>query len=110
MLEQSVAQGLDDSDLVESWVKNDHLGFEVKYLHGGVPRRYIPDFLVRLDRDRTLVLEVKGDPMEIDYSKEKYLKEWIEAVNSHGGFGRWSCDMYKPGDDLNRILSTHTER
>ncbi len=109
-LEQSVAQGLDDSDLVESWVKNDHLGFEVKYLHGGVPRRYIPDFLVRLDRDRTLVLEVKGDPMEIDYSKEKYLKEWIEAVNSHGGFGRWSCDMYKPGDDLNRILAAHTER
>ena len=49
LLEQFVAQALDDSDLVESWVKNDHLGFEVKYLHGGVHRRYIPDFLVRLD-------------------------------------------------------------
>ena len=109
-LEQFVAQALDNSDLVESWVKNDHLGFEVKYFHGGVQRRYIPDFLVRLDRDRTLVLEVKGDPMEIDYSKEKYLKEWIEAINTHGGFGRWSCDMYKPGDDLNRILAAHTER
>ena len=110
LLEQSVAQALDNSDLVESWVKNDHLGFEVKYFHGGVQRRYIPDFLVRLDRDRTLVLEVKGDPMEIDYSKEKYLKEWIEAINTHGGFGRWSCDMYKPGDDLTRILAAHTEQ
>ncbi len=109
-LEATAAQILDESDLVESWVKNDHLGFEVKYFHGGVPRRYIPDFLVRLDRDLTLVLEVKGDPMEIDYSKEKYLKEWVCAVNSHGGFGRWACDMYKPGDDLHRILATHTER
>ena len=47
--------------------------------------------------------------MEIDYSKEKYLKEWIEAVNTHGGFGRWSCDMYKPGDDLTRILAAQVE-
>ncbi len=109
MLEQTVAQALDENDLVNSWVKNDHLGFEVRYYHGGVPRRYIPDFLIRLDRNHTLVLEVKGDPLEIDYSKEKYLREWTEAVSTYGGFGRWSCAMYHPSDDLNRILATHTE-
>ncbi len=109
-LEGYVAQQLDDSDLVQAWAKNDHLGFEVAYVHGGVPRRYIPDFLIRLTGDHTLVLEVKGDPLDLDRSKEKYLEQWVEAVNSHGGFGTWSCAMYTPADDLGWILAAHTAR
>ena len=134
-LEEFVARGLDGSDRVEAWVKNDHLGFEVAYLHGGVQRRYIPDFIVRLaggsgndgaaartgnggeggegtegggrsgGEERMLVLEVKGDPLDIDRSKEKYLRDWARAVNAHGGFGQWSCAMYLPGDDLDRLLA-----
>ena len=111
-LEEYVARGLDGSDRVEAWVKNDHLGFEVAYMHGGVQRRYIPDFIVRLaggsgnvEGDQMLVLEVKGDPLNIDRSKEKYLQDWARAVNAHGGFGQWSCAMYLPGDDLDRILA-----
>ncbi len=110
-LEEHVARRLDDSDRVEAWVKNDHLGFEVAYLHGGVPRRYIPDFIVRLagggrpGGERMLVLEVKGDPLDIDRSKEKYLEDWVRAVNAHGGFGRWSCAMYLPGGDLDQMLA-----
>ena len=103
-------------------MKNDHLGFEVTYMHGGVQRRYIPDFIVRLagrggngegggqsgGNERMLVLEVKGDPLDIDRSKEKYLQDWARAVNAHGGFGQWSCVMYLPGDDLDRILAEAT--
>ncbi len=108
-LEQFVAQGLDGSDLVEAWAKNDHLGFEVSYVHGGVTRRYIPDFIVRLAGNRMLVLEVKGDPLDIDRSKERYLRDWITAVNGHGGFGTWSEAMYTPNDDLAAILAGHTQ-
>ncbi len=109
-LEKYVAGQLDDSDLVQAWAKNDHLGFEVAYVHGGVPRRYIPDFLVRLTGDHTLVLEVKGDPLDLDRSKEKYLEQWVEAVNSYGEFGTWSCAMYTPADDLGWILADNTGR
>ncbi len=108
-LEQYVAERLDSSELVEAWAKNDHLGFEVNYVHGGVTRRYIPDFIVCLAGNRMLVLEVKGDPLDIDRSKQRYLNEWIEAVNSHGGFGVWSQDMYTPNDDLAAILARHTQ-
>ena len=124
-LEEHVARGLDESDRVEAWAKNDHLGFEVSYMHGGVTRRYIPDFIVRLgagrdsqrnegedgaagrrdEDERMLVLEVKGDPLDIDRSKERHLEDWVRAVNAHGGFGRWSCAMYTPADDLNQMLA-----
>lgn len=127
-LERKVAKHLDRSGLVEAWAKNDHLGFEVKYMHGGVTRRYIPDFIVRLasgrDRaegngntaggrasvERLLVLEVKGDPLDIDRSKRDYMKDWVTAVNTHGGFGVWSEDMYTPDDDLDAILARHARR
>ena len=40
--------------------KNDHRGFEILYLHGGVVRKYRPDFLVRLASGDMMVLETKG--------------------------------------------------
>ena len=58
--EASEAYALDRSPLVDAWVKNDHLGFEVFYVHGGVVRKYRPDFLIRLTSGAMLVLEVKG--------------------------------------------------
>ena len=42
--EASEAFELDRSPLVSAWVKNDHLGFEVLYIHRGVVRKYRPDF------------------------------------------------------------------
>jgi hypothetical protein len=36
-----------------------------------------------------------------------YLQEWVQAVNSQGGFGRWSSDVsFEPGDVLD-ILERH---
>ena len=42
--EASEAYFLDKSDLVESFVKNDHLGFYILYNHKGVIRKYYPDY------------------------------------------------------------------
>lgn len=41
----------------------------------------------------TLVLEIKGEDSEQDRAKRGALKQWVEAVNAHGGFGTWACDV-----------------
>lgn len=106
--EMSSAHQLDTHPEVEAWVKNDHLGFEVSYVHRGVVRRYLPDFLIRMRSGTTLVLEVKGEPKDADRSKWEYMKDWIEAVNTHGGFGHWSWDVLTPGKQLSVLLDSHS--
>ncbi|MBN1936965.1 MAG: DEAD/DEAH box helicase family protein [Anaerolineae bacterium] len=87
--EASDAWVLDNAPSVSAWAKNDHLGFEVLYLYRGVVRKYRPDFLVRLASGDMLVLETKGQDTEQDQIKRHYLDEWTQAVNAHGGLGRW---------------------
>ena len=53
--EASEAFELDHSSLVDAWVKNDHIGFEVLYVYRGVVRKYRPDFIIRLKSGNTLV-------------------------------------------------------
>lgn len=97
--EASDAFVLDNSDAVAAWVKNDHIGFEVLYVHGGVVRKYRPDFLVRLTNGEMLVLETKGQDTEQDKAKRRYLDEWTQAVNVHGGFGHWRWAVaHHPGE------------
>jgi len=104
--EASDAFILDDSDQVAAWVKNDHLGFEILYVYRGVVRKYRPDFLVRLHNSQTLVVETKGEEPDQDQVKHRYLAEWVQAVNAHGGFGRWDWAVaYRPGE-LRDILLT----
>ena len=97
--EASEAFHLDRSPLVNAWVKNDHLGFEVLYVYRGVVRKYRPDFLIRLSSGDMLVLETKGQENAQDREKRRFLKEWVDAVNQHGEFGRWhSAVSYSPAD------------
>ena len=99
--EASEAHALDHSPLVAAWAKNDHLGFEVFYVHNGVVRKYRPDFLIRLKSGGTLVLEVKGQKRESDLVKRRFMDEWCRAVNAHGGFGRWRHAVSRrPGEVL----------
>ncbi len=102
--EASDAYALDNSDEVEAWVKNDHLGFEIFYIYRGVVRKYRPDFLVRLRSGEMLVLETKGQMSEQDKVKQKYLDEWIQAVNAHGGFGTWKSDVGKGPGEIKDVL------
>ncbi len=105
--EGSEAFRIDRDPHVKAWVKNDHLGFEVLYVHKGVVRKYRPDFLIRLTSGTMLVLEVKGQNTAEAKAKRRFLEEWCRAVNEHGGFGRWDCDAsYKPGD-VHDILAEH---
>ncbi len=105
--EASEAFELDHSAEVEAWVKNDHLGFEVLYVCRGVVRKYRPDFVIRLKTGDYLVLETKGQDSEQNQTKRRFLGEWVDAVNGHGGFGRWSWDVSKDPGDIKDILARH---
>jgi len=76
----------------------------VLYVYRGVVRKYRPDFLVRLYDDEMLVLETKGQDTEQDKVKRRYLDEWAQAVNEHGGFGRWRCAVAKAPGEIRDIL------
>jgi type III restriction enzyme len=102
--EASDAFVLDNSDVVAAWVKNDHLGFEVLYVYHGVVLKYRPDFLVRLKNGDYLVLETKGQDTEQAKVKRRYLEEWCEAVNAHGGFGQWRSAIAKTPGEIRDIL------
>jgi len=102
--EASDAFMLDTSEHVAAWVKNDHLGFEVLYVYGGVVRKYRPDFLVRLANGDMLILETKGQETEQDKVKRRYLDEWTLAVNAHGGFGSWRCAVAREPGEIRDIL------
>ncbi len=106
--EASDAYVLDDDPSVAAWVKNDHLGFEVLYVYRGVVRKYRPDFLARLVSGEMLVLETKGQDTEQDEVKRRYLAEWVEAVNSHGGFGRWRWAVARQPGDIRDCLMART--
>ena len=105
--EASEAFALDHSPKVAAWVKNDHLGFEVFYVYRGVVRKYRPDFLIRLKSGDMLVLETKGEDSEQNRTKRRFLAEWVNAVNAHGGFGRWCWDVSLSPSDIQDILARH---
>jgi len=102
--EASDAYVLDESDAVDAWAKNDHLGFEILYIHRGIVRKYRPDFLVRLKNGTMLVLETKGRETDEDRIKQKALDEWIRAVNAHGGFGHWKWVVARTPKEIYDIL------
>ncbi|MDQ3020584.1 MAG: DEAD/DEAH box helicase family protein [Bacteroidota bacterium] len=99
--EASAAFHLDKNEKVEAWVKNDHIGFEIAYIYQGVIHKYRPDFIIRTVNGEFLILEVKGQTTPQDEVKWKYLREWIEAVNGFGGFGKWGWKVVTKPDEMN---------
>lgn len=98
---------LEKNKHVKAWAKNDHLGFEIIYIYDGVPRKYIPDFLIRLDNGKQLVLETKGQDSLQNKAKRKALKEWVDTVNSTGEFGEWCCDISFNVADVDGIIESY---
>jgi type III restriction enzyme len=98
---------------VLAYAKNQGMGLEVPYLDGGISRRYIPDFVVRLD-DRgdeplNLVLEVKGYRGENAKAKaDTMMSYWVPGVNALGEFGRWGfaefCDWAVMDEDFEKLV------
>ena len=101
---------LDHDPNVAAWAKNDHLGFEIVYLFEGVVRKFRPDFLIRLTSGTTLILEVKGQDSPQNQTKRRFLDEWVQAVNQHGGFGQWASGVSRAPSDVADILDQRNRR
>lgn len=96
--EAAVAELCEIHPKIAAYVKNDHLEFEIPYVHKGKSHVYLPDFLVRLKKaegeqfDRHLIIEVSGGQKDQTQSRTKAetaRNSWCPAVNNHGGFGVW---------------------
>jgi type III restriction enzyme len=103
-MEAIEAQILQNSDFVDSFVKNDHLHFIIWYTWEGQSRRYYPDFLVKLRNGKMLVLETKGIDDEQNRIKRKALQEWIIAVNANHKEQQWYEAISFKVEDLPGIL------
>ncbi len=80
---------------VIAYAKNQNLGLEVPYLLGSTPRRYLPDFILRVDDGKAdplnLIVEIKGFRGEDAKEKANTMRAyWVPGVNNLGSFGRWA--------------------
>jgi type III restriction enzyme len=56
-----------------------------------------------------VILEVKGQDLEQDQVKRRFLDEWVKAINDQGGFGRWHWEVSKNPADLPDLLGRHKD-
>ena len=107
--EMGAGQELDRNKNVISWVRNEHLGFVIKYLYNGSIKDYWPDFLIRLKNNVTLVLEIKGIDDNQNKEKRRYLSEWIDVVNEDGNYGTWVWDVAFHPTKVRGIIEKHAK-
>jgi type III restriction enzyme len=80
---------------VLAYVKNQGLGLDVPYLMGSITRKYIPDFIVRVNDGQpeplNLIVEIKGYRGENAKDKANTMRNyWVPGVNNLQKFGRWA--------------------
>jgi type III restriction enzyme len=82
---------------VKSYVKNHSLGLEVPYRYGSETRKYMPDFIVRVDDGHgdddllNLIVEIKGYRREDAKDKKSTMETyWVPGVNNLKQYGRWA--------------------
>lgn len=106
---------------VSAYVKNHNLGLEVPYRYGSEVRRYIPDFILRVDDGHgvddplNLIVEIKGYRGE-DAKVKKSTMEiyWVPGVNNLGTCGRWAfaefTDVYEMQDDFKERIEADFDK
>ncbi len=103
--EGSVASTLEHSDVVECYVRNDHLDFTIPYVDSfGNPHMHRPDFIVKLRNGLMVALEVKGQVRELDELKIKAGLKWAVAVNRYYGERRWAYHVCYAPHELSEEL------
>jgi len=97
------------------YVKNHGLGLEVPYRFHAENRKYVPDFILRVDDGHGtddplhLIVEIKGYRGEDAKVKKSYMEtHWIPGVNALGHYGRWAfvefTDVYAMQDEFASII------
>ncbi len=106
--EQKMAQTMENMDEVHSYVKNQGLGFTIPYILDGKEKNYVPDFIVKINGHNdilNLIVEVTGERRREKQAKVDTARNlWVQAINNHGGFGRWAfIEISDPWDAQNTL-------
>src|SRR5271165_6689853 len=87
---------------VIAYTKNHNLGLEVPYRYGSETRKYLPDFIVKVDDGHgaanplNLVVEIKGYRREDAKEKKATMDTyWVPGVNHLGTHGRWAFAEFR---------------
>jgi type III restriction enzyme len=109
--EAQLASAIEAHPRVAAYAKNHNLGLEIPYLREAEPRRYRPDYLVRLRDGPTLLLEVKGfRGHDVALKTAATRDKWIPAVNRLGRFGTWAFaefrDPFTMAGELDRLIAS----
>jgi type III restriction enzyme len=107
--EANNASIINKHDAVKAFVKNDHLGFTIKYNYKGVVKNYFPDYLIQLNNGDYLILEVKGQDSDENRAKREFLHLWVLAVNQNGNFGKWHWAVVFNSSEIHDILNKYQE-
>lgn len=92
-------------DEVEAWVKNDHMGFTIPYIHKGILKSYFPDFIVKFKGNKYLMLEIKGKEREQDQTKWESAELWCSALNNDkDSWGEWKFRVVKNKPMINDLV------
>lgn len=107
--ERDIAVKLEQHKGVLTYVRNYQLGFTIPYFFAAESHPYIPDLIVRLQREEGstlhLVLEVKGIEDNLARAKEAGALKWVDAVNNWGKLGRWQYAVVKDLTRLDEVLN-----
>lgn len=107
------AKIIEEHPAVKAYVKNHSLGFEVPYQFGSTKRRYLPDFILKVDvgaeEPLNLIVEIKGYRGEDAKDKALTMETlWVPGVNNLGKFGRWHFAEIRSvsnlAQDFNQLL------
>jgi type III restriction enzyme len=105
---------------VKSYVKNQSMGFEVPYRYGSIVRKYIPDFIVRIDDGNgdedllNLIVEIKGYRREDAKEKKATMEEyWVPGVNNSKKFGRWAFvefnEVFEFDNEFDNLINNYVK-
>jgi type III restriction enzyme len=107
--EAELARVIERNPHVLAYVKNQGLNFEVPYRDGATARRYLPDFVVRIDdggdEPLNLILQTKGYRGADAQLKAETMKTlWVPGVNNLGTQGRWAFAEFTDPFEIQRAF------
>ncbi len=106
--EGKASKAFEELPQIQSYVKNNFLGFTIPYIKSGLEKRYFPDFIARIkngsNKENYLIIEITG--MNKDKAEKKWYVEnrWLPAVNAISdkyNLGKW--DFVEVADDIRDI-------
>jgi len=109
--EHVLASRLEGMSEVRAYVKNQGLGFTIRYTFDTESRAYVPDFVVRVDDGNgedllSLIIEVTGQARPDKVERVATAREqWVPGVNALGRHGRW--DFIEITDPWNAETAIH---